>query len=286
MVALVNPAAPGNCDNGVWRIGFTFVTPEGETELGPLSDPITVTDKAVNGQLYVTGVAIGGGAVMARKGYAEPPFGGPAKYFATIADNTTEFLVVNISASSLGAESPTTNTTHDPEFARLIPAARDRGELRTNRAFVTQTWDWYLDGFPGCGWLEIPKPPLQSVTSVTYRDLSGVLQTWDPANYVVDAPAGPRSARGRLSLASGATWPSTFGQASDIVIRFVAGYGAPSAVPAILRTAIAMDVVSMYLHREGGFVSSHASVASMAPGASDIYRSFHSAPTQRLRRPR
>ena len=59
----------------------------------------------------------------------------------------------------------------------IIPAARERGELATLRAWVSQTWDLVLDGFPGCGWIEIPKPPLVSVQWVKYQDMQGTWHT-------------------------------------------------------------------------------------------------------------
>ncbi len=75
----------------------------------------------------------------------------------------------------------------------VIPAARDRMELATGRAAMTQTWDLVCDQFPGDGYIEISKPPLQSVTHLKYKDTAGTLQTWAATNYIVDAPAGPRS---------------------------------------------------------------------------------------------
>src|SRR5512137_379977 len=73
----------------------------------------------------------------------------------------------------------------------LIPAATSWAETATGRALITQTWKLLLDGFPSGlgGWLggyvttgaasaiTLPKPPLQSVTTVKYVDESGVLQT-------------------------------------------------------------------------------------------------------------
>ena len=58
-----------------------------------------------------------------------------------------------------------------------IPAARGRCEKATERQTTPETWDLYLPRFPWCHVLELPKPPLQSVTWVKYLDANGVLQT-------------------------------------------------------------------------------------------------------------
>jgi uncharacterized phiE125 gp8 family phage protein len=193
-------------------------------------------------------------------------------------------LVTGPAARPLTAAEARTQTRHstlDATLAELlIDAAVQRGERATNRAWITQTWDEVLDAFPPCGFIEVPKPPLQSVTHIKYRDTTGTLQTWASSNYVVEAPAGPRCARGRISLAYGVTWPSTYGQAGDVQIRFVCGYGATAAtVPAILRMAALMDVATLYANPEN--VIKGIIVAALPGGSKDIYDAHHSYPTQR-----
>jgi uncharacterized phiE125 gp8 family phage protein len=158
-----------------------------------------------------------------------------------------------------------------------MPAARERAEAGTDRVFVTQAWDLLLDGFPDDDWIEIPKPPLQSVTFVRYRDQSGTVQTWPASNYTVDAPKGARCLRGRLCLVPGSSWPSTFGQAGDVQIRFVAGYGTKQAVPALLKLGMLLDVGAMYVGREGVITGTSVAVHPLAAG---IYRSFVAPATQ------
>src|SRR4051812_25399595 len=94
IVALLTPAAAGLCDNGAHRVGFTFVTADGETELGPLSDVVTIVDKTINGKIAVSNIALGGSAVTARRAYLVPVAGGSAKLAATISDNTTTTLTL------------------------------------------------------------------------------------------------------------------------------------------------------------------------------------------------
>lgn len=163
----------------------------------------------------------------------------------------------------------------------LIPAVRQRGENATNRAFITQTWDYVLDAFPSDDYIELPLPPLQSVTSLKYYDTSGTQQTWASTNYDVQAPAGDRCARGRLKLSYGVTWPSTYGEIGDVTIRFVCGYGSTrESVPHLLRAAMLMDLASLDAQRENVLVGTI--VTTVPGGVHDIYWSFKSHGRQRV----
>lgn len=134
----------------------------------------------------------------------------------------------------------------DAYVAVLIAAARRRCEAYQSRAYITQTWDLYLDGFPA-GDIRIPIAPLESVVSVKYKDTAGSMQTLDPSCYVVDTASEP----GRISPACGQSWPSTYGEINAVEIRFVAGYGAAADVPEHIRQAILMTVGDLYEHRGG-----------------------------------
>lgn len=128
----------------------------------------------------------------------------------------------------------------DALITELIAAARDYVETCTHRALITQTWDDKRDGFPAWSdaiWL--PKPPLVSVTSVTYVDQNGVTQTWSSTLYTVDAPTGPKARMGAIVPNYGQAFPSTRDVVNAVTIRLVAGYGAAAtAVPAGLKAAM------------------------------------------------
>lgn len=279
-VALLSPAAPGNCDNGAHRLGFTFVTLAGESEIGPLSDVVTIIDKTVNGKIAASNIAIGGSAVTARKAYLVPVAGGAAKYAATLSNNTDSTMTINIADAALGVDAPTVNTTADPILLQKLTAVRERGELATLRAFMPQTWDLLLDGPPACGYIEVPKPPLQTVSYIHYLDAAGVSQTWAASNYVVQAPAGPRARRGRIALSPTGSWPTTNGQMGAITVRFVCGYASAAAVPALLKSAMLLDLATLYAQREN--VITGTIVAELPGGVHDMYWSYRSHPTQRV----
>ena len=279
-VALASPAVAGNVDNGAHRYRLTFVTADGETEGGTISSAVTVADKTVNGKIELTAIPVGGAAVTSRKLYRTTAGGSSYLLLATVSDNTTTTYTDNIADGSLGAAVPTSNTTEDPEIVRRIASVRDRCELVTGRALITQTWDLVLDGFPVESFIEVPKPPLSSVTHIKYYDTAGDLQTWAVANYDVQAPSGLRCARGRIALSHGIAWPSTYGEIGDVQIRFVCGYGAAGDVPKLLKDGMLIDLGTLDLQREGIVTGTISSVVDGWIG--QIYKSFRSYPTQRL----
>lgn len=129
-------------------------------------------------------------------------------------------------------------------LARLIPSARRMAEKYTGRAIGTQTWKLTLWQFP-CGpygAIDVPKPPLQSASGITYVDNAGVTRTVDPATYIVDPSAHP----GRISLAFGQYWPYARFQAASVQVTYVAGF---MPVPDDLCTAILMQVADWFDHR-------------------------------------
>lgn len=224
--ALASPAVAGNVTAGAHRYRATFVTADGETEAGAISGSVTVANAAVNGKVALSAIPLGGALVAARKIYRTAAGGTTYLLLATLADNTTTTYTDNIADASLGAGAPSTNTTSDPGLSALIKAARVAAENMTRRAFITQTWDLYLDCFPG--WeIHLPKPTLQSVSAITYIDTNGVEQTLAADQYLVDAKSEP----GRVMPAFGLVWPVTRYQANAVKVRFVAGYGAAAAVP-------------------------------------------------------
>ena len=133
----------------------------------------------------------------------------------------------------------------DTLLQTYLYAAREWFEASTDRAFVTQTWRVTL---PDLAWsyYELPRPPLQSVTSVTYRDTAGVTQTVAASTYDVVTSSTP----GRIQLDYGSSWPATDEHPEAVAITYVAGYGAPSAVPRLVRQGILMLAGYWYEQRE------------------------------------
>lgn len=135
----------------------------------------------------------------------------------------------------------------DTVIMSLITVARQVAENYTNRALITQTLELTLDGFPADGGIiEVPRPRLQAVSTVTYADENGVTQTLAATEYQVDAKSEP----GRIAPAFGKTWPSTRDQFNAATIRYTAGYGDATAVPEAIKASLKLLVAHLFENRE------------------------------------
>ena len=140
-----------------------------------------------------------------------------------------------------------TGTDEDALITTLIEAAREYCEAYQNRAYITQTWELALDEWPENGIICIPKPPLQSVTSIKYYGTDGTEYIWDQSDYQVDIHRQP----GRVAPMYGKTWPlTTLRPMNGIIITFVAGHADAEGVPERVKQAIKVLVGHLYEHRE------------------------------------
>jgi uncharacterized phiE125 gp8 family phage protein len=145
----------------------------------------------------------------------------------------------------------TSGTDEDSLINALIAAARHHAEAVTGRQLLEATWEQQLDAI--CGdVLQLPRPPLRSIVSISYLDTSGVTQTWSAANYQVHAPAGPFATHGRVAPIPSATWPlAGSGYLNAVRIQFKAGYGTtPDDVPQAIRQALLLMIGAWYEVRE------------------------------------
>lgn len=141
-------------------------------------------------------------------------------------------------------------SAEDTLISALITAARNYCEGRLERALITQTWYLWLDNWPNEDYIELLKPPLSSVTSVTYYDTDDTVATFASANYFVDSVSEP----GRICLNYGKSWPSTtLRPYNGVCVEFVCGYGVTSAsVPAMTKAAMLLLLGHLYENREAG----------------------------------
>jgi uncharacterized phiE125 gp8 family phage protein len=121
------------------------------------------------------------------------------------------------------------STDDDGLIAGYILSARSWAEDLTRRAFTTQTWDYTIDsdwprmrvGYCDVYRIELPKPKLISVSSVSYVDTNGASQTLATDQYTVNATG----ITGLIDPAYGVTWPQVRDQMNAITVRFVCGFG-------------------------------------------------------------
>lgn len=139
-------------------------------------------------------------------------------------------------------------TDEDSDILAIIRAARVYCENFQNRTYITRTRELWLDAWPDKDRIDIPRPPLQSVTSVKYYGTDNTEYTMPPADYFVDTKNEP----GRLVLTYGKSWPTTtLRPANGILITFAAGYGADGTfVPEDVKRAMRLLIGHWYENRE------------------------------------
>jgi len=144
----------------------------------------------------------------------------------------------------LNFDSDSANAT----ISAMIGAARRKVEELEWRSLITQTVTLKLDAFPAASAaVYLPRPPLQSITSIQYVDADGETQTLAAADYDVDVTSEP----GRVKPSYGNTWPVTRSQMNAVTIVYAAGYGGDRAdVPGDTRAAIKMLVAHLWANRE------------------------------------
>lgn len=136
----------------------------------------------------------------------------------------------------------------DAMLMSLITAARMMAEQITGRALITQTWLYKINEWP-TGSLVLPKPPVQSVTSISYIDSAGDSQVWDSANYEVFLD----DLCPRVAPVYGGTWPTPQPQIDAITVTYVAGYGLTGlAVPEPINQAILLMIDRLYADEDCG----------------------------------
>lgn len=130
------------------------------------------------------------------------------------------------------------HSDEDENILMLISTVRQHAETILRRRLITQTLDGYMDSFPD----EIKLMPLQSVTSITYVDTNGDTQTLAADQYLVDVVSQPA----RITPAYGVSWPATRAQINAVKVRFVAGYGVPSAVPQCIKIWMKIRIATIF----------------------------------------
>lgn len=155
-----------------------------------------------------------------------------------------------------------TTSGDDTYIGTLVDAATNYAENYTRRALINQTWDFKFNCFKDE--MEIPLPPLSSVTSVKYIDGDGTEQTLATSVYTVDTASDP----GRVVLSYNQSWPTVRNQINAVTVRAVAGYASTATgVPDEIKHAMKMYVGTLYETREN--VSAGVSITK-APITSDL----------------
>ena len=178
-------------------------------------------------------------------------------------------------------------TLEDALVAGLIRSAAAACEAFTGRALITQTWTLNRDAWPGAAaepelregliqgpsaaaaprYLELPKPPLQSIVHVKTFDDADAETTWAAASYFTDTASLP----GRLVARVGQVFPAPARAANGIEVRFNAGYGSdPTDLPESLRQGILQTIAHLFENRG----EAAPETALHASGAAALWRPY------------
>lgn len=140
-------------------------------------------------------------------------------------------------------------TDDDTQITAMIDAATEVAEQATGRALMQQTLEAGFDAFSAV--LVLTRVPVQSVTSITYIDASGTLQTLAPSAYTLTQDDYGFA---KINPSFGTTWPVARGDVDGVKVRFVAGYA--NGVPQSIKNGILLYVGSLYENRESETISS------------------------------
>jgi len=152
---------------------------------------------------------------------------------------------------------------HDDEdlmidsYIRAASARLDGPDGYLGRCLTPKVWRLGLNQLRGT--ITLPLPPCQEVTSITYADRNGDVQTLANASYRV------RGIGDVACITPIGSWPDT----DSASITFTAGY---TVVPDPIRAAILLRVAHMYEHRESVVIGE--SVAGLPLGEDDLLRNF------------
>jgi uncharacterized phiE125 gp8 family phage protein len=123
-----------------------------------------------------------------------------------------------------------------------LAAAQELAQHYTGIAIGAQMLELALDAFPS-GAIPLPVGPATTITSITYLDSAGALQTVSSSLYALD-DYGRASTVG---LAFNAAWPTSRAIANAVKVKYAAGSG---TVPAAVLTSLMLMVGHFYENRE------------------------------------
>lgn len=154
-----------------------------------------------------------------------------------------------VSVSTLKAALRIDGSELDATLALWLPVAVSYLERSYGLAMLTQAWRVWVDrdALAADAAIVLPIWPVASVDAVTTYDDDGVGTVLDDANYLADTV----SQAARVQLRAGAFWPSGVRAINAVAIDVTAGYGAASAVPALVVRAVALLVAHWIENPDG-----------------------------------
>lgn len=147
-------------------------------------------------------------------------------------------------------------TEDDTLVEAMIIVATEAAEHATGRVLMQQTWEVGFDAFSDE--LVMTRVPVQSVTSLTYTDAAGMLQTLSAGMYTLTQDDFGIS---KITPAYGTTWPALRGDVDGVKVRYVAGYASAADVPQSIKSWMLLHCGSQYANRESETVGSGSNIS-------------------------
>lgn len=180
-----------------------------------------------------------------------------------ILETVTPASGLVVSRSEMQAYLRFDDSAEDSLIDSELAAAQDYVQGIIGKQLLTATYDYKLPRFPSpYGPVELPRLPLQSVTSVKYYNTEGTLTTMTVTTEYT-TQAGTDHAKGYVLPAYGLCWPQTRGYDRDVVIRFVCGYGLAAAVPDVIKQQIKL-IVHHWFYNRGAIACGNQTRAQLA----------------------
>lgn len=138
------------------------------------------------------------------------------------------------------------SSADDTLISGLITTARQYAEQYQCTALYTQGILEYFDCFPYGRQIHLTLSPIQTVTSIQYKDNNGNTQTLASDQYTVDTASKPC----RIRLAPSASWPATGDYPNAVIVTYTAGSATTGAIPQATKDAMALIIAFLYENRE------------------------------------
>ena len=176
--------------------------------------------------------------------------------------------------------------SEDALVTSFIKAVRIFCEDYTGRALFTQTlilkldtdrisedplWEGtkvgpYLNFYKN--FISLPKPPLQTVTSLITFDDADSGTTMASSRYYVDSAREPA----RVVLRTGETFPTALRVANAIEVTYVAGYNSVANIPEPLKIGMLQHIA--YLYDQRGDMKDYQQTQSLPPMVAKLYQPY------------
>lgn len=137
---------------------------------------------------------------------------------------------------------------NDATLQLYLALSTETAEAYLGHGLLTQTWRLELHRFADAMFLPMAYP-LQSVSTVTYYDADGALQTLSPSAYDVDATSRP----GRVLRHPATCWPALQcdRDGARVFITYVVGWTDADDVPERIKQGIRLYASAQDVDRDG-----------------------------------